>query len=62
MSKTAITSPELRRRSAHFPKQSKSMVSSSSADRSPKTQPLARWSRGALCPRRSASSKTYRRF
>ena len=26
------------------------MVSSSSADRSPKTQPLARWSRGALWP------------
>ena len=62
MSKTAITSPELAPPVAHFPRRSKSMVSSSSADRSPKTRPLARWSRGALCPRRSASSKTYRRF
>jgi len=46
MSKTAITSPELAPPVGPFSRQSKSMVSSSSADRSAKTRPLARWSRG----------------
>ena len=33
-----------------------------SADRSAKTRPLARWSRGVLRPRQSASSRISRRF
>jgi len=53
MSKTAITSPNLRRRSARFPRRSKSVVSSISAVRSAKT---GHWqgSRGGHCGRDGA--------
>ena len=57
MSKTAITSPEL---TPPFGPFCQAIQVNGSADKSPKTQPLAGWSREALWPRRSGSSRISR--
>jgi len=62
MSKTAITSPELAPPVGPFSQAVKIDGFVFFSGQVAQDRPLAKWSRGVLCPRRSASSKTCRRF